>query len=138
MLEVNSSENRMAYVDHIRLLVITLVVFAHANMTYSGVGSWYYMENSVEVMNTFELLFFGVLNAVIASFSMGLLFLLAGYFVPVAYDRKGFFKFIKSRVLRLLIPTLIYVFLIQPFICYILLNDYYGYKDPSFFQNIKQ
>ena len=63
---------------------------------------------------------------------MGILFLLAGYFVPGAFDRKGFRRFMADRFVRLGLPSLIYIFVIQPFLMHYLLQagkggmaDYY-------------
>jgi surface polysaccharide O-acyltransferase-like enzyme len=47
---------------------------------------------------------------------MGFLFLIAGYFVPGAYDKKGLGKFVRDRLIRLGIPTLVYMLLIDPII----------------------
>jgi fucose 4-O-acetylase-like acetyltransferase len=51
-------------------------------------------------------------NCYILSFQqgyfMGLLFMIAGYFVAGSYDRKGFGLFVGERFKRLIIPTLIY------------------------------
>jgi peptidoglycan/LPS O-acetylase OafA/YrhL len=45
---------------------------------------------------------------------MGLLFLLSGYFTPGSYERKGPGKFLADRLLKLGVPTLVYVFIISP------------------------
>jgi hypothetical protein len=44
---------------------------------------------------------------------MGLMFLLAGYFVPPSYDRKGAVAFIRGRWLRIGIPLTILVLLVH-------------------------
>jgi len=54
---------------------------------------------------------------------MGFLFMIAGYFVAGSYDRKGFSKFIGERFKRLVIPTLIYIVVITPFIGYVELGN---------------
>jgi glucan biosynthesis protein C len=40
---------------------------------------------------------------------MGLLFMIAGYFVVGSCDRKGFGRFVGERFKRLVIPSLIYM-----------------------------
>lgn len=137
MYKNNFGNHRMVFIDNIRSLLIVLVVFAHASITYSGVGGWYYIENNVEDMNSIQLIGFGFSIAFTAAYSMGFLFLLAGYFVPAAYDRKGFFHFVKGRLIRLGIPVLLFVFIINPFDFFILLSDYYGYSKSSFISNYK-
>ena len=47
---------------------------------------------------------------------MGLMFMIAGYFVAGSYDRKGFGRFVGDRFRRLVIPRLIYMIAIDPFI----------------------
>jgi hypothetical protein len=48
------------------------------------------------------------------AFFMGILFFIAAVFIPGAYDRKGPRKFITDRLVRLGIPTLVYMLIIHP------------------------
>ena len=121
---------RMLFIDNLRLLMIALVVVQHAAVTYSGLGSWYYVEHSR--LDLISNLLFGVFQAMTQGYFMGLLFLIAGYFVPGAYDRKGFARFVKDRLIRLGIPALIYVFGVNPFIQYVLLGPLPGQPSPMF------
>ena len=102
--------------DHLRWGVVALVVTIHAAVTYSGIGSWYYIEPAAAGMGT--RLFFLVYETHLQAFFMGLLFFVAGYFVPGAYDRKGARKFLWERFRRLGMPTAFYVFIIQPALFY--------------------
>jgi glucan biosynthesis protein C len=52
---------------------------------------------------------------------MGLLFLIAGYFVPSSFERKGFRRFMRDRAVRLGVPTLIYMLFINTAINYYIL-----------------
>jgi len=110
------ANGRLVFVDNVRIVLITLVIAVHVAITYGGVGSWYYTEVRQPDAITLAALTFH--NAVIQSFSMGLFFLLAGYFTPASYDRKGPWQFLKDRVLRLGIPLLFYGFVIQPLLIY--------------------
>lgn len=56
------------------------------------------------------------------AFFMGLLFLLAGYFTPASYDRKGPGPFTLDRLTRLWLPVGVFIFLIDPFIQYALIS----------------
>ena len=116
------TKKRVFYLDNIRLLVIMLVVVMHLSTTYSGMGSWYYQE--ARALSAPEEAFFSFFQSFLQSFFMGFLFLIAGYFVPRAYDRKGFGKFIKDRAVRLGIPALLYMFVIDPFTEYVLLGSH--------------
>ncbi len=112
-------KKRLLYIDNIRLLVIILVVVYHIAITYSGPSSWYYTD--VRPLSFAEGAFFGFFQSFAQAFFMGLLFLIAGYFVPGAYDKKGFARFILDRAVRLGVPSLIYIFAVDPFIeCVIL------------------
>jgi len=57
------------------------------------------------------LLVFVLLNQ---SWFMGALFFLAGYFTPGSYDRKGASSFLKGRLLRLGVPLIIWMFVLNP------------------------
>lgn len=123
-------KERVFYVDNLRLLMIVFVVMVHLACTYSTIGSWYYYEE--KVLGDLSLIFFAFFQSFSQAYFMGLLFLLAGYFVPGAYDKKGFGRFVKDRLFRLGIPILIYMLLLHPFIIYILLGDTWSTALPPF------
>jgi len=117
-------------------MVIGLVVMVHLACTYSNIGSWYYFEKrDIGIIST---LVFGIFQSFTQAYFMGFMFLLAGFFVPAAYDKKGFGKFIKDRAIRLGIPALIYMLIIQPFICYVILGDYYRINRALFLKDSLQ
>lgn len=109
---------RMLFIDNLKSLIIVLAVLMHAAVTYSGMGSWYYKEQPEQGLISF--LFFFVFQTFSQAYFMGLMFLLAGYFASVSYDRKGFKKFIKDRIIRLGAPTLLYMLVINPFMYYLI------------------
>jgi peptidoglycan/LPS O-acetylase OafA/YrhL len=119
----NPSQNRLAFVDNLRWVLIVLVVSMHAAVTYSHMGSWYFMEDP-KPSNLGTLFFFGYYQMGLQAFFMGLLFLIAGYFVPDAYDRKGQWKFLTDRFVRLGIPALFYMLVVHPLIVFWLLRNY--------------
>lgn len=111
----------MLYVDNLRTFVIACVLMHHLAVTYSGVGSWYYedtrhLDALSKVWFTFYLTFQ-------QAYFMGLIFLIAGYFVAGSYDRKGFAHFAVERLRRLGIPSLIYMVVVTPFIGLVLLRQ---------------
>jgi len=69
---------------------------------------------------------YGFFLAVNPAFFMGLLFLMAGYFTPSSYDRKGSDRFLADRVLWLGVTILIFIYLINPLMQYAL----NGFKVP--------
>lgn len=113
-----ASPVRLPWIDHLRTLVILLVVNMHACVTYSHVGSWYMMsehEPSLAAKVPFILW-----QAHLQSFFMGLLFFVSGYFAQGSLARKGPAAFVRERLLRLGVPTLFYMFAIHPFILLVL------------------
>ena len=115
-----TTTHRLLFIDNIRWVMIMLVLSMHAAVTYSGLGSWYYKEQTT--LGRPELMIFGVYQSVLQSFFMGFLFFIAGYFVPGAYDRKGPRRFIRDRAYRLGLPSLLYIFIVGP------LTEYYVSK----------
>jgi len=109
--------SRLLYIDNIRLTLITLVVVGHLAITYTGQGDWYYKEPG-EISDLFIILMLPF--AAIASASLlGLFSLIAGYFTPRPYDRKGPARFFLDRIKRLAVPLMIYELIIRPVITYI-------------------
>jgi surface polysaccharide O-acyltransferase-like enzyme len=119
MPENMTNPSRLFFIDNIRWLMIVFVIMIHAAVTYSSLGSWYYTEP--EKLDMVSLAFFGIFQSFTQAYSMGLLFLIAGYFVPGSFDRKGFGKFLRDRGVRLGIPTLIYMLFINTTINYYIL-----------------
>ncbi|MGD9091597.1 MAG: acyltransferase family protein [Anaerolineales bacterium] len=114
---------RLLFLDNIKVLFTILVIFQHARVTYAGSGWWYYVESNP--IDTLSLIFFISLTAIGGLFQsslMGLFFLMGGYFTPISYDRKGGPSFWKERLLRLGIPLLLYILLINPIMYYVLSN----------------
>jgi peptidoglycan/LPS O-acetylase OafA/YrhL len=111
---------RLDYVDNLRWAMIALVVGLHAAVTYSHIGSWYW--NAPERPGPLTQMVFLVFEVHLQGFFMGFMFLLAGYFVPAAYDRKGFARFLTDRWLRLGVPSLAYMLLVHPLTGYFVLH----------------
>lgn len=114
-------EERLEYLDNIRLLVIVLVVLMHAAVTYSGMGGWYFKEGGT--VSIPEKLLFALGQSFTQSFFMGLLFLVAGYMVPRPLARKGTRGFLTDRLVRLGGPALSYMLVVNPFINYVLIGQ---------------
>ena len=83
----------------------------HLSIFYVANIPSYYLEPTNDPLVSGVLFNFQLLNQ---SFFMGLLFLISGYFTPPSFDHKGSVKFIKDRLVRLGIPLIIYIFVINP------------------------
>src|SRR6266567_2458320 len=108
---------RLWFLDHLRIVLICGVVVVHVAGIY-GAGGWYqYHEPAqADVLIRYAL----AIPSLIANlFGMGFFFLIAGYFTPGSYDRKGGASFVRDRLVRLGIPLLVYDLLLGPLVVYI-------------------
>jgi len=103
--------SRLFFIDHLRAALIILVVLHHVAMVYGGIQPFYYLEPPTSVLAFLVPMAFVLLNQ---GWFMGALFLLAGYFTPGSFDRKGSGSFLKDRLIRLGIPTIIFYFVLNP------------------------
>ena len=108
---------RLLFVDNLRILLICGVLVAHLDITYGAAGPWMYRDPATADM--FTSAFLTTLNGIGMACGIGFFFLLAGYFTPAAYDRKGGVAFVRDRIIRLGIPWLVYMLLLQPLVYYI-------------------
>jgi glucans biosynthesis protein C len=108
---------RLAYIDNLRTVLIIGVILGHLSVTYGLPADWYYKEggDTSPIVDAFGL----VLLVIGLGFAMGLFFILAGYFTPPAYDRKGARKFQADRFMRLGIPLLFFEIVINPLVHYV-------------------
>ena len=117
-------------IDNLRWCLIILVVSMHAAVTCSGFGSWYDKEPAPHSEPV--LFFFAAYQSYLQAFFMALLFFLAGYFVPGAYDRKGPGRFLRDRGYRLGLPVLFYMFVLSPITEY-LANRAWNLREARYF-----
>jgi peptidoglycan/LPS O-acetylase OafA/YrhL len=120
----SSTKARLFFVDNLRILLITLVVLHHLAITYGHTGGWYYYEGQPDELTT---ILFTIFTAVNQAFFMGFFFMISGYFTPSSYDRKGTGPFLKDRFLRLGIPLLFYIIVIEPLLVYVLAVNIRGF-----------
>ncbi|MBU2512011.1 acyltransferase family protein [bacterium] len=140
-VSVHGGKKRLFYIDNIRIFLTILVVLHHTAIGYGGSGDWIIIERPTDSISPVFLTLFNALNQ---SFFMSLFFLLSGFFVPGALDKKGVPIFIKDRLIRLGIPILVFAFIISKFVDYLILNYTrgrvvtfyqvfsYQFKHPSF------
>ncbi|MBS4174684.1 acyltransferase family protein [Bacillus sp. FJAT-49736] len=131
--------NRLLYLDRLRVFLTFLLLFHHTAIAYGASGSWIYID--AEQGTTLTNILLSLFTAINQAFFMGLFFFLSGYFVPRSYERKGNVKFLKDRFIRLGIPLLFYLFIIGPLIEYFLyveksmsLGEFYSKEILTFHQ----
>jgi glucan biosynthesis protein C len=104
--------SRLFFIDHLRAALVILVVLHHLALVYGGIPPFYYFEPPTnDPLAGLLALVFVLFNQ---AWFMGAFFLVAGYFTPRSYDRKGSGSFLKGRLLRLGIPTVLFIFVISP------------------------
>ncbi len=121
---------RLLYMDNLRWSMIILVVSMHSADTYSPLGNWYFVNR--QPLSTAELLFFAAWQTYLQAFFMGLLFFIAGFFVPGSFDRKGAARFLRDRAFRLGWPVLLYMFVIGPVTEYYVAHSWTATHPTSF------
>jgi len=119
----SNTSTRLYYIDNIRILLITLIALLHLAITYGAPGDWYYNELQFDTLDPIAVVLFSMFNATVQAFTLGFFFMISGYFTPGSYDRKGTGSFIKARFLRLGIPLLFQIIVIQPVLVYTLWGE---------------
>jgi glucans biosynthesis protein C len=111
-LPTTKAATRLYFLDHLRAALVILVVLHHVALVYGAGAPFYYVEPPLtEPLAYLVLLVFILLNQ---AWFMGALFLIAGYFTPRSFDRKGASSFLKSKLVRLGIPLAFWIFIISP------------------------
>ena len=109
--DVVAAPVRRAWIDNLRVSVIVGVIAAHVSLIYALDVGWYYEERTASAVT--EAVLAGIFSPGVL-FGMGLLFFVAGLFTPPALERKGTARFVADRAWRLGIPTVAYLFVVDP------------------------
>jgi fucose 4-O-acetylase-like acetyltransferase len=102
---------RAYFLDRIRVVLTVLVIAHHSAITYGASGGWFLKLAPGEGPTALGLT---LLVAVNQAFFMGFFFLISGYLTPSSYDRKGWAPYLRDRLLRLGLPTLVFGFVLGP------------------------
>ena len=124
-MNTESRSPRYLFLDNIKVFFAILVIFTHVRVTYGGEGWWYYIiegneSNPVDDVTTIIFYMIAGFGGIFQAALLGLFFLMGSYFTPKSYDRKGVLAFWKERLIRLGIPVLLYVVVVNPIIFYLL------------------
>lgn len=114
VLAPEKAAGRLVFVDVLRVALIVLVVAHHTGQAYGPTGGEWPITDP-PIMD-----WLGSFFIVNAAFFMGLLFLLAGYFVPRSYDRKGARSFAMGRWKRIGVPLAFFALLVNLPVAYFL------------------
>lgn len=119
----NKNPSRLSYIENLRIFLTGLVVLHHLAITYGAPGGWYYQESEAVFPEIVPMAMFLSTNQ---AFFMGMFFFISAYFLIPSLERKGMKKFIKGRLLRLGIPTLLFYFILHPLTVFIRDRFIYG------------
>ena len=108
---ITAAAGRQDWLDRLKSVLTIMVVSVHAAATYGGVGGWFYHEFTTDVFSRTALT---LMNGIFQSFFMSLFFFISGYFVPRSLERKGTWRFVGDRLLRLGVPCLAFFFVLGP------------------------
>lgn len=117
------SKSRILYIDNLRIFLTALVVLHHLAITYGAPGGWFYNEAEAGFP---EILPFSMFVATNQAFFMGMFFFISAYFLVPSLQKKGMKRFIRDRLVRLGVPTLLFFFLLFPLTIYIRNHLIYG------------
>ncbi len=107
---------RLHYLDNLMIGLSVLVVLHHVSIGYGTMGGWCYVT-SEKLTGTIQI-FLSALTGIEASFSMSLFFFISAFLTIPSLEKKGVSKFIKARLVRLVIPLLFVMIILAPGILY--------------------
>ncbi|KIX07098.1 uncharacterized protein Z518_05075 [Rhinocladiella mackenziei CBS 650.93] len=111
---------RRADLDNLRTFLTALVVVHHTAIPYGGLGSWKFHSKCFPPLSLALVAF----NGIDQTFFMGAFFFLSGWFSGLGIShgvQRGSQKpFLRSRLVRLTVPALVYTIFIDPLINVIL------------------
>jgi glucan biosynthesis protein C len=107
---------REFHIDNLRILLTILVIIHHTAIAYGASGGWCYVTpNTIQGAGMIGL---SSMLAVDQAFFMSLFFFISALFTPISLEKKGTVKFVKDRLMRLGIPLLLTMLLINPSLLY--------------------
>lgn len=114
---VDARPPRTVYADNLKVVLVSGVVVAHVTMAWTALqGAWVFSEPAVREPVLTVLRLATIVGALLG---MPLFFLVAGMFTPASLRRKGLRRYAVDRIIRLLVPSLLFVILLTPPIEYV-------------------
>ena len=110
--QINESSERVYALDAIRAVMMLLGIVIHSSITYASIGD----ITAWPLKDPNNSLVFDVIVALIHSFRMPVFFISAGYFGALLFYKKGPKAMLINRVKRILLPFLLGVLIIYPFV----------------------
>lgn len=140
MAAVTSAEprcvaGRLRHLDNLKVVLIAAIIALHGVAGYTTLDLWTYgVVREVTMAPASEVVLI-VLVGPFAFFLIALLFLVAGLLTPSSVERKGPARFARDRLLRLGVPFLLYVGVLQPLLTYALYQPL-GHETGSYWDEL--
>lgn len=128
MTTLTQQKSRLFFLDNLKVLVIALVIVHHVGQAYGATGGGWPIGNPDRVPNL------GILFALDRSFFMSIFFMIAGYFIPASFDRKGALQYTRDRFIRLGVPIVFFLLIVYAVMGYLLGVYYHHYEHIPFWQ----
>jgi glucan biosynthesis protein C len=103
----DAREKRLIFIDALRVSAILFVIIHHAAQAYGPTRGFWLVHDRAQSE------WFAPFYTANSAFGMGLMFLLAGYFVPPSCERKGARRFLRERWTRIGVPLVGLVLLVH-------------------------
>lgn len=117
VLAPETRSGRIDYVDNLRVFLTVLVVCHHQAIAFGAPGGWYYVVTAPkDILSMAVMTMFVAINQ---AFFMSLFFFVSAYFTPASLHKKGAALFVRDRLMRLGIPLVVYFFLLNPSVEYL-------------------
>lgn len=97
---MNPESRRIHFVDYLKVLLAMLVVTVHVTLPH-GPEVWWFYKSSADIGGMLAY------YQLVGPLCMSLFFLLSAAFFPASFDRKGPARFLRDRLVRLLIPLVL-------------------------------
>jgi glucans biosynthesis protein C len=98
------------------IFLSVLVILHHVSIGYGTMGGWSYVTPE-KLTGTIQISL-SALTGLEASFSMSLFFFISAFLTIPSLEKKGVPKFLKARLIRLMIPLLFVMIILAPSILY--------------------
>jgi peptidoglycan/LPS O-acetylase OafA/YrhL len=127
MSKAENQENRIIFLDYLRLFIVLIVVIHHSLLSYLASGNYQWL-----IMDKDNSLVFDILARFDDMYMMPTLFFISGYFTLPSSQKKGYKNFLINRLSRLGIPFFFGIIFINSVTLYIRHVAQEGYLENYF------
>ena len=100
------------YLDKLRVFLTCLVIFHHTAIAFGASGGWYY--KSPHLWSGWSERLMSLVMGIDQSYFMALFFFISAWLMPASYERKGAMAFVRDRLVRLGVPLLVFILVLNP------------------------